>query len=117
MFDFFVGSLSPFIVIVTYAIAEILKRVVFAKKQNLKTFIPIICAVIGGIMGITIYLVYPMGIADTNAIAAITDGIFSGLAATGCNQIYKQIYKSKDYVNEYHEDKAKEQVTPEDHDA
>ena len=117
MFDFFVGSLSPFIVIVTYLIAEILKKFAFKNRPDLKTIIPIICAAIGAVIGLVIYLFYPMGIADTNAIAAITDGIFSGLAATGCNQIYKQIYKSKNYEAEYHEEKAKEQVSSDDHDA
>lgn len=91
-----VGYLSPFIIIVIYIIAEIYKRV-FAKKAVYKNWLPIICAVIGGIMGFLIYKFYPQGIVQyaDNAIGAIGNGAFSGLAATGCNQIYKQIKKFK----------------------
>ena len=91
-----VGYLSPFIIIVIYIIAEIYKRV-FAKKAAYKNWLPIICAVLGGIMGFLIYKFYPQGIVQyaDNAIGAIGNGAFSGLAATGCNQIYKQIKKFK----------------------
>lgn len=91
-----IGYLSPFIVIITYLIAEVYKRV-FKNKPKYKTWLPILCAVIGGIVGFIIYKFYPQGIAmyADNVLGAISNGAFSGLAATGCNQIYKQIKKFK----------------------
>lgn len=128
MFNFAVGYLSPFIVIVTYAIAELLKHIVFKNKDEKKKYIPTICAIIGAVIAIILYFFYPQGIGDTNVIAAITDGLFSGLAATGCNQIYKQIAKSRNAETEYLEEKARQQaiedakafassINTEDHDA
>lgn len=91
-----VGYLSPFIIIVVYIVAEIYKRI-FTKKTAYKNWLPIICAVLGGVIGYLIYRFYPQGIVQyaDNAIGAIGNGAFSGLAATGCNQIYKQIKKFK----------------------
>lgn len=110
MFNFAVGYLSPFIVIVTYAIAELLKRLVFKNKDEKKKYIPTICAIIGAVIAVILYFFYPQGIGDTNVIAAITDGLFSGLAATGCNQVYKQIAKSRNAETEYLEEKARQQA-------
>lgn len=91
-----VGYLSPFIIIVIYLLAEIYKKI-FKNKPKYKTWLPIVCAVLGGLIGILIYKLYPQGIMQyaDNAISAIANGAFSGLAATGCNQIYKQIKKFK----------------------
>ena len=110
MFNFAVGYLSPFIVIVTYFIAELLKRVAFKNDDNKKKYIPTICAGIGAVIALALYFFYPQGIEDTNAIAAVTDGLFSGLAATGCNQIYKQIAKSKNSETEFLEERARQQA-------
>lgn len=110
MFNFAVGYLSPFIVIIAYAIAEFLKRIVFKNEDEKKKYIPAICAVIGAVIAVVLYFFYPQGIGDTNVIAAITDGLFSGLAATGCNQIYKQIAKSRNAETEYLEEKARQQA-------
>lgn len=53
-------------------------------------YIPVICGVTGGILGIVGMFVipqYPAG--DVLNAAAV--GIVSGLAATGANQVYKQL--------------------------
>lgn len=55
-------------------------------------YIPVICGVLGGILGIVGMFVipqYPAG--DVLNAAAV--GIVSGLAATGANQVYKQFNK------------------------
>lgn len=55
-------------------------------------FIPIICGVLGGILGVVGMFVipeYPAG--DVLNAAAV--GIVSGFAATGINQVYKQMTK------------------------
>lgn len=53
-------------------------------------YIPVICGVMGGILGIAgMFIIpeYPAG--DVLNAAAV--GIVSGLAATGVNQVYKQL--------------------------
>lgn len=55
-------------------------------------YIPVICGALGGILGIVGMFVipqYPAG--DVLNAAAV--GIVSGLAATGANQVYKQLAK------------------------
>ena len=53
-------------------------------------YIPVICGILGGILGIAgMFIIpeYPAG--DVLNAAAV--GIVSGLAATGVNQVYKQL--------------------------
>ena len=53
-------------------------------------YIPVICGFTGGILGVVGYYVMP-GYPASDILTAIAVGIVSGLAATGVNQIYKQI--------------------------
>ncbi len=58
-------------------------------------WLPIICGVLGGILGVVGMRVipdYPAG----DYITAIAVGIVSGLAATGSNQIFKQLSNKED---------------------
>lgn len=82
--------LTPSVVIATYLIAELLKYTVM-RSDNSKKILPIICGIIGGCIGMALFIFYPEGTTATNLAAAFTSGAFSGLASTGCNQIYKQI--------------------------
>lgn len=53
-------------------------------------WLPVICGVLGGILGVVGMRVipdYPAG----DYITAIAVGIVSGLAATGSNQVFKQL--------------------------
>ena len=57
-------------------------------------WIPVICGVLGGILGFAgMFLMadFPAG----DYITAIAVGIVSGLAATGSNQVYKQLMKEE----------------------
>ena len=84
----------PVVVVGAYIIAEILKKLVL-KTDEKRSILPIICGVIGAICGIVLYYIYPNALdtATNSAIGAIADGAFSGVLATGCNQIYKQVKK------------------------
>lgn len=84
----------PLIVAVAYIMAEVLKRFVL-KTDNQKTILPIICGCLGGIAGMAIFYISPEYLDQntTGVLNAIADGAFSGIMATGCNQIYKQIKK------------------------
>ena len=65
------------------------------KATNLdNTWLPVICGVLGGILGVVgLYWIpeYPA----QDIITAIAVGIMSGLAATGVNQVYKQLSGEK----------------------
>ena len=63
--------------------------------------IPIVMAIVGGILGILIYLTNPEIIFKAENIwIAIVVGIASGESATGTNQIIKQIFKKGEEKNE-----------------
>lgn len=58
-------------------------------------FIPVICGVFGAILGIVGYLIKMPDLLAQDPITAVAVGIVSGLAATGANQIYKQMKGDK----------------------
>ena len=67
------------ITVICYLAAEIVKVTSLDNK-----WIPVICGISGGILGIAALFWMP----DVLSAAAV--GIVSGLAATGANQIFKQ---------------------------
>ena len=58
-------------------------------------FIPIICGVAGGVLGIAGMFLMP-DFPATDYITAVAVGIVSGLAATGANQVFKQLGSGSD---------------------
>jgi hypothetical protein len=77
----------PAIAVICYLIAQIVKSTPLDNK-----FLPIITGGAGGILGVIgMYIIpnYPA----TDLYSAMAIGIVSGLAATGANQIYKQLTK------------------------
>lgn len=80
----------PAIVIICYLIGIGLKTF---ENEKVDKFIPIICGFSGGVLGIVIFLTIPDYIAAENWAVAVATGIVSGFAATGINQIYKQLNK------------------------
>ena len=81
----------PAIVVIVYLIGEIFRNVIPA--ENVNKFIPLICGVSGLILGIVCFLVSPELIPANDVITASAIGIVSGFAATGVNQVYKQLTK------------------------
>ena len=66
----------------------------FKNKQEAYKLIPIVMAIIGGLLGIIIYLTNPEIILNAENIwVALGIGIVSGASSTGANQIVKQIFK------------------------
>lgn len=83
----------PIIVVCCYMIGEIYK-VLFKNKQDAYKLIPILVAIVGGLLGILIYLTSPEMILNAdNLWIALGIGIVSGASSTGTNQIIKQIFK------------------------
>lgn len=84
----------PAIVIIVYYLAELFK-IIFANKPNINKYIPTLCGGIGMILGIICFYLFPESIKSAeNAFAAAAIGLFSGLSATGVNQILKQLLKN-----------------------
>ena len=65
------------------------------KATNLdNNWLPVICGILGGVLGIA-GLYYIPDYPAQDIITAIAVGIVSGLAATGANQVYKQLSGDK----------------------
>lgn len=85
----------PIIVVCCYMVGEIYKFIFKNKNENYK-IIPILLSLLGGLMGILIYLMNPEIILNaTNIWSALGIGIMSGASSTGANQIIKQIFKKE----------------------
>lgn len=81
----------PAITVICYLIAQAVKATNLENK-----WLPVICGVSGGLLGVVaLYLTpdYPAG----DILTAIAIGIVSGLAATGVNQLFKQFQEGKTY--------------------
>lgn len=76
------------ITVICYMVAQILKITALDNK-----YIPLICGLMGGVLGVVSMFIMPdYPAADYITAAAV--GIVSGLAATGANQILKQMNQS-----------------------
>lgn len=78
------------IVIICYILGATLKGI---GKEELDKFIPVICGVFGGLIGILVFYTIPGYLSSTNWLDAFATGAASGLVAVGVNQIYKQLSK------------------------
>lgn len=86
--EFGIASVAG-ITVICYLAAQAVKATNLDNK-----WLPVICGVLGGILGVVgLYWIpeYPA----QNIITAIAVGIMSGLAATGVNQVYKQLSGEK----------------------
>ena len=79
----------PAIVVISYMITETFKMF-FNKK-----YLPIVAGISGGCLGVLSFVLQIDIMPATDIISALAIGIISGLAATGSNQIIKQIKKKE----------------------
>ena len=77
------------ITVIAYLIGEVVKATGLDNK-----WIPVICGVCGGALGV-VGMMIMLEVPATDYITAVAVGIVSGLAATGANQIVKQLGKSE----------------------
>lgn len=74
------------ITVICYLAAECIKATVLDNK-----WLPVICGALGGVLGIVAMFIMPE-FPGGDYITAVAIGIVSGLAATGANQIGKQLF-------------------------
>lgn len=87
--DFGIAGVAA-ITVICYLVAEWFKKTEFDNK-----WIPSICGTVGAVFGVLGYMIMPNFPAE-DYITALAVGIVSGLAATGANQVYKQLSKGGD---------------------
>ena len=85
--DFGIASVAG-ITVICYLVAQIVKATPLDNK-----WLPILCGVAGAVLGVVGLRVMPEFPAQDMLTAAAV-GIVSGLAATGVNQVYKQLSSS-----------------------
>ena len=78
---------------VVYLLGATLKAI---NNEKLNKFIPVICGLAGGILGVIVFKTIPDYLPADNWLLALYVGIGSGFAATGINQVYKQFTKLKE---------------------
>lgn len=83
----------PVITSIVYAIIDIVKRATNSNERFLR-LIPLIAASLGIICGVISFYFIPGVLETTNVFVAIVIGAASGLAATGTNQVVKQLSKT-----------------------
>lgn len=93
-------AVTPAIVLMVYVVVELLKHFVLKGKASKYTMIPVYCIVVGAVIAVLLYIFYPQGVDYSNFLEAIASGGLSGIAATGCNQLWKQYQKYSGNVEE-----------------
>ena len=83
----------PLIVVIVYFIMLLYKKFIAKGNESLIRIIPLIACICGVVAGIICYFGFPSFIAAANLSSAMLIGGASGLSATGCNQIFKQLSK------------------------
>lgn len=97
----------PFLVVFMYLFVEILKKK-WIKSDRAKSILPIICAFVGALLACVLHYYFPYVLGTTNYFEALTMGAVSGLSATGCNQLFKQVrafYQGEPNADESEADK------------
>lgn len=86
--DFGIAGVAA-VTVICYLIAQGVKATALDNK-----WLPVICGVCGGILGVVGMKVMPDFPAQ-DIITAAAVGVVSGFAATGVNQVYKQMTKQE----------------------
>lgn len=86
--DFGIASVAA-VTVICYLAAQVVKATALDNK-----WLPVICGVLGGALGAACLALNIPDFPAADYITAVAVGIVSGLAATGANQVYKQLSKS-----------------------
>jgi len=83
----------PIIVSVVYALIGVITKAV-NNSEKFKRFIPLLALIIGAAIGGLLFVFEPSLIGAESGISAVITGGASGLAATGTDQVVKQLTKN-----------------------
>lgn len=83
----------PAIISITFFLIELYKKYIVKGKEKLQGIIPIISLVIGGILGVATFFIFPDIIVADNEWVALIVGMASGLSSVGGHQVFKQLKK------------------------
>lgn len=82
-------AIIPVIVVICYVVISAIKTT----NINSKWF-PLISCALGAALAIAMFYIVPDFVGAATLTAAIISGVVSGLAATGTNQVFKQLMKA-----------------------
>ena len=88
------ASCVPVIVTTVYVVIEFLKLIV--KHKDFGKYIPLICVILGAVLGGLLFAFAPFMIPADNIVLAVILGGVSGWAATGADQTFKKLAKGDD---------------------
>lgn len=87
-------TVIPVIVVICYIAITAIKSTNIPSK-----WYPLISCAIGMLIGVALFYIMPEFIGATSLAVAVVSGGVSGLAATGSNQVLKQLLKSAEEGN------------------
>ena len=93
----------PVITSIVYAVIDILKTAT-NKSEKFLRFVPLIACTLGVLCGVIAFYCVPDVLDTTNVFVAIVIGAASGLAATGTNQVVKQLKKTEETKDDSEEE-------------
>lgn len=80
----------PAITTLVYWVINFIK-VMANKKESVMKLLPAIATFVGAVLGVIVYFIVPELVIAQNIVYAVIVGGASGLAATGTNQMIKQM--------------------------
>ena len=83
-------TIVPAILVICYVIGEIYK-IIFKEKAH--KYIPVVLTILGGLLGILIYITNPEMLMVDNIYNALVLGLISGISSVGANEMIKQLIK------------------------
>ena len=86
--DFGIVSVAA-ITVICYLVGMVVKAIPHMADK----YIPIACGTVGGLLGIASLALQVPDFPAADPLTAVAVGIVSGLAATGANQVFKQLGK------------------------
>ena len=84
----------PALAAIVYTLIDVTKTAL-GGDEKFRRFIPLVALVLGALCGVVAFYCVPGVMGTENLLVAVVVGAFSGLSATGTNQVAKQLTKPK----------------------
>lgn len=98
-------SAIPVIVVICYVVIAAIKETKIDRK-----WFPLISCALGALLAAGMFYVLPEFIGASSFAAAVISGAVSGLAATGTNQVFKQLMKAAENGEDLSKINAKQEM-------